>query len=460
MPRTEHGPDWIVSRLRRHLGELGRLAAPVVASRAGILMLATLDLAILGRAGAAETAHYALGNSPFIVLMVTGIGLMVGTMVRTSHAFGAEDYRECGSIWRRALLWALIVGGVLTALAMYTEEFLVLTGQDPEMAAGAGAVTAWLGLGLIPTMLYIASAFFLEGLRRPFPVLAAIAGANVVNVALNSVLVFGWGPFPALGADGAAIATTIARTSMAAGLMLYVWHMPGRDRYGVRAPPVGGYWAGGREQRRYGYAAGLSFGVESLSFGVLGLFAGLLGVEAMAVFGIAMNLNAMLFMTALGLASATAVRVGIAHGRRDWPDRALAGWVGLGVTLVLMVVYTVVLTLEPAWIATLYTNDPALLAVALPVIVLIGWIILADGAQIVLSNAIRAAADPWTPTVLNMISFFAVMIPVGYLMAFVFDRGVGGLFEAILIGVIVSWIILNIRWAMIAGRPPRDAAAE
>ena len=444
--------DWLARRIKRHVGELVRLAAPVVGSRAGILVLVAVDLAFLGRAGADQAAFYSLGSSPFIILMVTGIGLMIGTSVKVSHAFGEERFLECGAIWRRSLIWAVCCGTVLTAALLPTETYLLWTGQDPGLAHGSAGVAIMMSLSMIPTLIYVTTTFFLESLRRPVPVLVAIAAANVLNIAMNPWFVFGYGPIPEMGAEGAALATSIARTLMAVALVAYVWWLRDRDKLGIRRRAEGNWWRASRDQRRYGYAAGLSHGFESLGFGVMHVYAGWLGIQASAVFGMGMNLTALLFMTALGLASATSVRVGISHGRRDMQDRMLAGWVGLGVTTVLMVIYCATLTNAPDWVSSLYTDDPALLASLTLCVFIVGFVMLGDGAQIVLSHAIRAAADPWTPTVLSFAAYFVVQIPLGYFFAIHLERGVVGLFEAIAVGSVFSFLILAARWIFLCRR--------
>ena len=444
--QTAGDQDWLTSRLKRHLGELLRLATPVIGSRAGILVLMTVDLAYLGRAGADQTAFYSLGSSPFVILMVIGIGLMMGTMVTVSHAFGEENYIECGAIWRRSLPWALICGVFLTLLLIPVEDFFLLTGQNPGLAKGAAGVSFMMSLSLAPTLIYVTSAFFLEALRRPLPVLFAIGLANLLNFALNPIMVFGLGPIPEMGAEGAALATSIARTAMAVFLVLYCWYLKDHRTFGIRRPLGFGWWRQFATQRKYGYATGMSHGFESLGFGVMHIYAGWLGINSSAVFGMGMNLTALLFMAALGLANATSVRVGIAYGRRDLPDRELAGWVGTGVTFALMLVFSAILTLQPEWVALSYTNDPALVAMLITAVYIVGFVVICDGCQIVLSHAIRAAADPWTPTVLNFAAYFVVQIPLGYFLAIHMDHGVAGLFEAMLIGSVFSCAILGIRW--------------
>lgn len=459
-PISPDKPEWLRERVKRHVSELIRLAGPVILSRAGILLISTADLMMLGRISTQATAFYAQALIPFIVLMVTGIGLMFGTLVASSHAFGRGDLKECGAIWQRSLLWALLVGLAMTAPGFWAEDFFLLARIEPELAHGAGRTALILSLGIIPTLMYSTSAFFLESLKRPVWVMVAIYFANAVNLALNFVLIEGGWDLLETPSDGAAMAATIGRFAMGIGLVVFVWFMPDRDTFGIREKLTGGWWRGSREQRQYGYASGASYGLETAAFGVMNLFAGWLGIKAAAVYGLGMNLTALMFMLALGLASATSVRVGIAHGRQDWPDRALAGWVGVGVTIVFMLGFTLLLSLAPEATIRLYTQDPELIALSLPVFILIAWLIVGDGTQICLSNSIRAAADPWSPTYLNFASFFLVMIPAGYLLGIVQERGVVGLFEGIIIGTIASVVFLGARWIWLCRRASRHSDHE
>lgn len=455
-PISADAPEWLRVRVRRHVSELIRLAGPVVLSRAGILLISTVDLMMLGRVSTQATAFYAQALIPFITLMVTGIGLMYGTLVASSHAYGRGEFKECGAIWRRSLLWGLLIGLAMTAPGFWAEDFFLLARIEPSLAEGAGRTALILSLGIIPTMLYCTSAFFLESLKRPAWVMVAIYVANGINLVVNFYFIEGGFGFIETPSDGAAMAATIGRFCMGIGLVVFVWFMPDRDQFGVRDKPKGSWWHGSSEQRRYGYASGASYGLETAAFGVMNVFAGWLGIQAAALYGLGMNLTGLMFMLALGLASATSVRVGIAHGRRDWPDRALAGWVGVGVTIIFMLGFAVLLALIPETIIGFYTKDPELVVLAIPVFVLIAWLIVGDGAQICLSNSIRSAADPWSPTYLNFLSFFVVMIPVGYYLAIHLERGVAGLFEGIIIGSLASVVFLGARWIWLCNRAARN----
>lgn len=443
------------SPIRAHLGELLRLAAPVVVARAGILTMATADTVMLGHYAAVDLAWYGIGVVPFILIMLIGIGLLTGTLVMTSHARGAGHPRECGAVWRRSLPYALLIGIVGTVLSRYAEPLFLALGQTPDIAAGGGQVTAIAGMALIPTMIYVTTGFFLEGLARPAPGMIIILCANLLNILLNWLLIFGNAGLPAMGAEGAILATSLTRAGMAIAVLCYVWWMPDRAVFALRDRPAGPWWREGREQWRLGYAAGVSQGVETAAFNSLTIMAGLLGPVALAAYSIIMNVTALIFMLALGFGAATAVRVGAARGAGDRPGVTAAGWVGLATTIVVMGGFSIALLAFPGTIAALYSDEPAMLAVLPALIAIVALVLIPDGGQVVMAFALRGAGDTWWPTASHMFSYLGIMIPAGWLLAFTAGRGAAGLIEAIALASVVSLAILALRFHRVAR--PGDA---
>ncbi len=456
-PTPEAGTRWLLSRLGRHMAELGRLAPPVIASRVGILLLPTLDIVMLGPLGAEEVGRYQLGTSPFIVLMVFSIGLLFGTMIETSQKRGEGKWEETGAVWRRAMPYALLIGAVMTGATFLAEGYFLLTGQTARLAELGAPVTIMHGVGMIPMLLYVTCSFFLEGIGRPFPVLLAIVVANGMNIIANLALIGGVGDLiPAMGAEGAALGSSLSRACMAIYLVVYIWYLKDRDTLKIREAPEPGWIRGGQNQRRAGYAAGLSFGFESFAFAAMTTFAGWLGEEALTIFGVGMNLTSMLFMGALGIASATSVRVGVAHGRRDWRDRSLAGWTGVLAAILLITPFSLVLGLAPAWVAGVYQlADPALAAAAIPVIAFLAIVAYGDGCQIVLGNALRGAGDAWVPTVINFFTFLIAQIALGWYLAIEMGNGVIGLFEGVGIAAALTIALQIARWTWLSLNPPK-----
>lgn len=439
--------------LRDHLSELLRLAAPVVVARTGILTMATADIVMLGHYGAEDVAWYGIGMAPFIVLLLIGIGLLTGTLVMTSHARGAGRIEDCGPVWRRSLPYALLIGLAGAGISQFAEPFFLAVGQSPAIAAGGGAVTAIAGLALVPTLIHSNSSYFMEGLARPLPGMTVILGGNILNILLNWLLIFGHWGFPELGAAGAIAATSIVRLCMAAALAGYIWWLPDREILGIRRPLDGGWWRGGGEQWRLGYAAGVSQGVESTAFNSLTMMAGLLGPVALASYSISLNLTALIFMLALGFGAATAVRVGAARGAGDYHRMVTVGWTGLGATVAIMAALGVVVWFLRDEIAALYTSDTDL-RVILPILFsIVAFFLIADGGQMVMTFALRGAGDAWVPTAIHLMSFFVVMIPAAWFLAFPMGLGVRGLVISIALGAGGALLALSFRFRLVSRRP-------
>ena len=443
-------------RLRRrlvfgHLADLYRLALPVVVSRAGVLAMTVADTVFVGRYSSVELGHLSLGVAVHMPLLLTVMGLLTGTTVAVAQAMGRGDLAECGAAWRRAVPVALAFGTVGLLLGLFGREVLLLTGQSEDMAEGAGRVFFILALGYPVVFLYFATAFFLEGIRRPQPVAWAIVVANMVNIPADLVLVHGLFGVPALGAEGSAWATTIIRWGLAAFLVAYAWSMSDRARLGVRAR-ADWSWPRWRLQRMVGYATAIAIGVETGAFSSVHLFAGWLGAVPLAVFAIVLNVIAIIFMVANGVGIATSVRIGNAFGRGDRRRWTAAGWLGLAVTVSLMAGAGAFMAILARPLSAIYSSEPVVLAAAVPVMVLAALIPVFDGGQTLMLNALRGCADAWIPTALKALALIGCMMPLSLLLAFGLGRGVAGLFEAMIVATALSLGLLSARFVMLSRR--------
>ena len=442
--------------LRAHLRETMRLALPVMLARLGVLTIVTMDTAMSGHASGDDLAWYAVAIAPQIPLLLVGIGLLMGTVVLTAQAVGAGTPERCGAIWRTALVHASVAGAVMAAACTFGESFLLATGQPEDIAAGGGRVLMALAYGMPAMLLYVATSFFLEGIGRPVPGMMIIIGANVLNVVLNWFLIFGHGGFPALGAEGAALASSIVRWCMFAAAALYVLRFVHRRRFGITAPADPAERLGPRI-RRIGLPMGIAHGLEASAFSVMTLVAGLLGAAQVGGYSIPMNLLALGFMGAIGLSTAASVRVGNAVGRGDRTGVRWAGWVAVGVATIYLAVIAVVFALAPDRLATLYTTDAAVLAIAAPAIIVGAFAAIPDGLQAVLLGALRGASDVWPATGLYIFSFWVVMVPLGYWLAVPRGLGATGLMIAVVAGTTVATLLLGLRFRVVSARAVRRA---
>jgi len=275
--------------------------------------------------------------------------------------------------------------------------------------------------------------------------------ANVANAGLNWLMIGGHWGLPAMGAEGAVLATSITRWLMFLVLAAYVVTMRDHARFGVWAPLKGTFGQIGA-MLRLGAPLALSVAFEAAAFAAAATFAGWLGETSLAAYQIVLNFNALIYMLALGLSTATAVRVANPYGRRDSVGVARAGWVGAGLVFPSMFGATLLLTLAPEWVAHFYSEDPDVQVLALQLMAITAWFILADGAQGVLTGAVRGASDATMPTVVAGLSFWLVGVPLCYGLAFTAGWGTVGLIWGLFVSLVVAMILLALRFHIVSRR--------
>ena len=444
-------PEPFIPTIKRHALDLLRLCGPVILSRAGLMVMMVVDAIMVGRFSTQELAYQAIGLAPLMFIMVTSFGLLMGTLVRTAYNVGAGTPENCGNVWQRSLGYALVIAAIGLIASFFGTDFLLLTGQEQGIAEGGGEVILILGYSIPFMLIFVTSAYFLEGLKRPKPGMYLMIAANILNVLLNWVFVFGNLGLPAMGSAGSAWATFGVRVFSAVILVWYIWNLKDHEHFGIRKRHSRS-WASWSHQRKIGFSAGLSNGIESAAFSSMNMFAGLLGTLPLAAFSVAFNNLALVFMIALGIGTATAVCVGNAHGRGDARDMAFAGWTGLGLTCVAMSLLGVPLILAPNLIAGIFSTDPALVAAAAPMIAFVAFVLIADGGQSVMAHALRGRSETWAPAVLHLVSYLVIMMPGAWLLSHTFGRGAVGLFEAILIASLMSASLLSTRFWWLSRR--------
>jgi MATE family multidrug resistance protein len=437
------------------VGAIGKLAVPVTAARTGMLVLIMVDTAMTGYVSSRELAFYSLGHAVHMVCMLIGVGMLVGTAILCSQAYGARRQQDCGVIWRVSVMHALVLGVFFALLAQGGAFFYELQGQEADLAAGAGSVLVILNLGLPGQLVFTASILFLESLGRPGPGLVITITANILNVALNWLLIDG--PIAQIsqitsGGEGAAWATTIVRWIIGLLAVMYILRMRDGGHYNVRRQMFRAAEIG-RKLRSLGYPLGLAQGLESAAFASLTIFAGHLGTEAVGAFQVVMMLVAFCYMGAIGVGTATAVHVGLAIGRQNHRQMVLSGWAGLFTITVLMAIMAIVVAIFPGPLAKIFTQDPVLLAIAIPTLFVAAATLISDGAQGVLMGALRGAGDVWVPSVLHLFAFLFVMVPAARGFAFWAGYGTPGLMMGTFCGVTLASILLAGRFYYISKHP-------
>jgi MATE family multidrug resistance protein len=442
-----HDLGW---QIRRTLG----LALPVMGARVGLMLMVTIDSIMAGQAGDAALAHYGIALAPHIFLLVVGIGFLVGTVVLVGQADGAGEPERCGAIWHNALVVALAIGLVAAGVMAFGETVLRLMGQTAEMAVGGGAALHAFAPGMPAILLYLATSFLLEGIGRPRAGMIVALAANLPNAALNWMFIEGNLGQPAMGAAGAAAATSITRWGMVVVLIGYALTMRGRQRYALTHDVALTRRTVGR-LIRLGTPLAIATGLESGSFTMLATFAGWLGTTPMAAYQACINVVSFAFMLAIGLSTATSVRAANAVGRGDRAGLAMAGWLGMALAGVLMLAIAALVVWQRTFIGGLYSDVPAVLAIVRPGLLLVATVLIFDGLQATLIGAHRGAADVVIPTAMQGTAFWIIGVPTAYTFGVAMGHGVHGLLSGLLIAMVAASTFLTLRFRWLSRQPVR-----
>jgi multidrug resistance protein, MATE family len=422
------------------------LAGPVILAEVGWMSMGLVDTIMVGPLGPAAIAATGMGSGVFTAIVIFGMGLMLGVDAFVSQAHGAGNEREC-RLWLHQGVWlACGVAPVAMVLTWFVCSTLDQWGLHPEIRALVGPYLRVITFSALPLLLYSAFRRYLQGMHLVRPIMIAIVTANAINAAANWVLIYGNLGMPALGVEGSAWATNIARVYMAA--FLYVAIQLEHRRRGHRHPDVDLALDLPRIRRlvALGFPAASQVALEVGVFAAATALAGRLDPISSGAHQIALNIASLAFMLPLGLASAAAVRVGFAYGAGDRRRAAQAGWTALATGCVMMTALGLAFFLWPVALLRMFTTDGRIIEIGVGLLAIAAAFQLFDGTQAVVTGALRGISETRMPMLVNVIGHWFLGLPVGYLLCFHLGWGVSGLWIGLSIGLIVAALVLTVVW--------------
>ena len=441
--------------VRREVKPMITLVVPVVVAELGWIAMGIVDIGMVGRLGAEAIGAVGVGSMLFMTLAVFGIGLLLGLDTLVSQAFGAEKLEDCHRWLVHGLVLSVVLAIPMTLLARMGAASLHVWGFDPEvlrLTIPYLEVVAWSAL---PLLLYATVRRYLQSMNVVLPVMFALVSANLINVLANWILIFGHLGAPALGVNGAGWATCISRVYMATVLLATILYRNARDRSGLWSVPLKLDLARMRRLIGLGFPAAIQVTLEVGVFAAVTALAGRLAPAALAAHQVALNVASVTFMVPLGVASAGAVRVGQAVGRRDAAAASQAGWAALLLGVLFMGCAALVFLALPEPILRLFTSEPAVVATGVSLLLIAACFQLFDGVQGVATGLLRGLGDTRTPMIWNLAGHWCLGLPMGYVLCFVVGWGVIGLWIGLSAGLILVGLVLLATWV----RRARDLPA-
>ena len=417
------------------VGPIGRavllLAVPMVLEVVLESVFAVADIFWVSRLGPDAVASVGLTESLLTVIVALAMGLGIGATAVVARRIGEKDPEGAARAAVQALALALVVSVVLgTAGALLAPRLLSLMGASPGVIeTGRGYATIMLGGEAAIIVLFVANAIF-RGAGDAAIAMRVLWLANIINIVLGPLLIFGPGPFPALGVTGAAVATTTGRSIGAIYAVTRLFRQASRIPVGRRHLRVDVVVM--RQILSLSGSATLQNLIGMASWiGLVRILAGY-GSEALAGYTIAVRLIIFALLPSWGLSNAAATMVGQSLGARK-PERAeRAVWQAGAYNARFLVAVGILFFVAAPLILRAFTSDPVVsdYAVHCLRIVALGYPLYAYG--MVLTQSFNGAGDTWTPTWLNLFCFWIFEIPLAWSLAELAGLGPYGVFWAIM----------------------------
>jgi MATE family multidrug resistance protein len=429
------------------------LSWPLVLTNTAQTAMTATDVLILGRLGPDALASGALGVNLYFAGLIFGLGLVTATAPMIAREIGRNRHsvREVRRTVRQSLWSAIAISVPLWVVLWHTESILLAMGQEPLLAEGAGVYVRALQWSILPFLGFIVLRSLIAALERPVWGFVAGVLAVIINAALNWCLVFGKLGLPALGLLGSGLASTIANTSMFATLALVLV----TDRRLRRYHLFGRFWRPDWQRLREFWQLGLPIGAalafEVTIFNAAALLMGLISPTALAAHAIAIQIASIAFMVPLGLGQAVTVRVGRALGAQDRHGVALAGWTSFVLAMGFMVLTALAMVGAPMMLIAAFIDVDApanapIVRLAVTFLAFGALFQLADGAQAVASGMLRGLHDTRWPMVIAAVGYWGIGLPLGAILAFVFDMGGIGIWIGLASGLFVVAALMMWRW--------------
>jgi MATE family, multidrug efflux pump len=424
-----------VVSLRRELWQVARLSAPVALAQLGLMMIGVVDTLMLSRLGVTELAAGALGHAWQWTFLSLGLGMVMGIDPLISHAHGRGDGPGTALALQRGIVLGVLVSLPVMLAGASTEQGLLALGQEPAVALLAGRYNLYK-LATVPSFLiYSALRQYLQGRGLMGPATIVMWLGNLVHALVGWALIFGRLGLPALGVEGAGIASSVSTVLLVLMLALWIvlldlhvgaWRPWSRDSFSV---------SGLLQTVRLGLPVGLQISLETSAFSLSTTMAGWLGREALASHQIVLNMASLAFMVPLGISQGASTRVGNLIGAGDLPGMRRATKVSIGLGASVMVFSAVAFSALRYELPALYTGDARVIELAAQILPLAAAFQLTDGTQVVAGGVLRGMGRPDAAAVVNLLGYYMMALPCAYALGFVWGYGLVGIWLSLAAGL-------------------------
>ena len=438
-----------------------KLAFPVMLTQFGAALVGLADSIMVGHYGTTDLAAVSFSNALFFTVMVFAMGALMGITPLVGHVHGrlekllkegttdeeiAHKHEQITSYLTNGLVFTVLMSILSLALLAPCIGFLDAFGQEPEVVTCARPYYILIVLSIVPFLLFTFSKQFLEGLGNTTVAMLITIGCNLLNILLNWVFIYGHWGLPAMGAEGAGWASLIARCLMPVCFLVVMLCKADWRRY---LTSMRRYLITRREVENLltiGMPIGLQSFAEAFLFTASFVIIGWISKEALAAHHIANQMADLTFMLALGIGSATTIRVSHQLGKGDLHAVRMASHASVHLCLLMNTIGAAIMILGRNHIPYLFTDDPEVIPIASTLLVIAGTLQYADGLQCIGAAMLRGIQDVRVPMRIALFAYLLIALPLGLYLTFPLGLGAKGMWIAFVIALAIPAVLFHIRF--------------
>ena len=434
-----------------------KLASPVMLGMLGHTFVSFVDNIMVGQLGTAELAAVSLGNSFMFVAMSIGIGFSTAITPLIAEADSSNNFSKAKSTFKHGLFLCTIIGISMFLLLYFSKSILHsnFLDQPKEVVALAIPYLDLVAFSLIPLIIFQAFKQFSDGLSMTkYPMYATII-ANIVNIILNYIFIFGKFGLPAYGIIGAAYGTLISRFIM----VIYLWFLLANKerskRFVTNIKILVLESTMLKKITSLGAPSAMQMFFEIVIFTAAIWLSGLLGKNPQAANQIALNLSSMTFMVAMGLGVAAMIRVGNQKGLLKFKELRRIAFSIFLFAVILAVAFAILFFIFRFQLPKIYVdlsdvsnlNDSIeVVNIAAKLLLIAAIFQISDSVQVVVLGALRGLQDVNIPTLITFISYWIIGFPISYFLGKENILGSVGIWIGLLAGLSSASILLYLRF--------------
>jgi MATE family multidrug resistance protein len=404
---------------------------------------------MVGYIGSTEQAAVALANSFYVLALVFGLGISTGITPLVAIADGEKNNASMAELLKSGFTVNILTGLLLFIVLFFCSPLFKLMDQSERVADLAIPFFNVMIFSIIPLSIFSSFKQFAEGLSDTKTAMVISVGANLLNVVLNYIFIFGKMGFEPMGLMGACWASFWARIMMALFMFLYVYYNKRFKQYWKNFNLNISYSLA-KNILSIGIPSGLQWVFEIGAFAFAVIMIGWIGEKEQAAHQIAISIAAVTYMIASGLSAAASVRVGNQVGKKDIHEIRAAGFSALILAVCFMLLAALTFILGRNYFPILFSIDEEVIGIASSLLIIAALFQLSDGIQVVALGALRGLKDVTIPTVIAIVSYWIIGIPTCYFLAFKLDMGVRGVWYGLFLALSITAVSLFIRFNLVS----------